>query len=177
MQPDLFDGFSWWRMVRRCDARARALVDGEVGSQGAPHYSRQTVGAAEFMGNGRTYVLLGRDDLSVWGVIHNRAPVPPQHMDAWRRGAYVPETRWRCSIFRRDPSSAGPRASELVRAATELTYASAPGSAPSAYRAYRGTSVIRAGASCALGGRSFASTTAWSSLWRARLTRRGGERD
>ena len=125
MQPDLpFEqAFDWWRQVSRRDVRARRLVDGEVGTQGVPHYSRQTPGAADFMANGRTFVLLGRDDLSVWGAIENHDPVPPSLLAAYERGEYKPALKWRCSVFRRDPSSEGPRASDLVRAATELTYA------------------------------------------------------
>ena len=86
----------WWR-VSRNDPRARDLAD--------RHYSRQTVGAPEFMANGRTFVLLTVDARAVWGVIENLDP-------AGRR-------RWRCSIFRNE----GPvRSSELIREATQRTF-------------------------------------------------------
>lgn len=94
-----------WRKVRRCDARAVALVDGTYAAGAPPHYSRQTVGAAEFMANGRTLVLLTDDGLAVWGAIENMDPAG---------GA-----RWRCSIFRNE----GPHLSSvLVAEATRRTY-------------------------------------------------------
>lgn len=94
-----------WRRVLRSDGRARALVDGEHRADGQPHYSRQTPGAAEFMANGRTLVLLTDDGLAVWGVIENMDPAGGR--------------RWRCSMFRNE----GPvLSSELVREATARTY-------------------------------------------------------
>lgn len=121
----LFDDTAYWRQVKRTDDLARRIVDGVAPGMRdrLAHYSRQTPGAADFMANGRTFVLVGRDDLSVWGVIENTAPVPPQLLAAYRRGEYAPAQRWRCSIFRRDPASSGPVASEMVRSATEVTYA------------------------------------------------------
>src|SRR6185369_7057911 len=96
----LFPDAAYWRQVKRCDARARALAD--------EHYSRQTPGADEFMSSGKTFVLLGADDGAVWGVIENRVPGGT-------------EVRWRCSIFRN--ASQARRSSELIREATALTYA------------------------------------------------------
>jgi hypothetical protein len=91
-----FDGH--WSQVTRCDVRARALAD--------RHYSRQTVGAAEFMASGQTLVMLTHDASAVWGVIHNLDPVGNH--------------RWRCSIFRNE----GPVLSSLlVGEATDRTYA------------------------------------------------------
>ncbi len=69
-----------WRRVPRSDWQARELAD--------RHYSRQTVGAVDFMPPGRVLVLLTYDALAVWGVVQNRDPV----------GA----VRWRCSIFRNE---------------------------------------------------------------------------
>lgn len=94
----------WWQ-VTRCDPRARALVDGESFG-GAPHYSRQTPGAGEFMSNGRTLVLLTLDGRAVWGAIENRDP---------RGGLH-----WRVSMFRNEGAGLS---SELIREATELTFA------------------------------------------------------
>lgn len=91
-----FDGA--WHQVRRSDPRARVLAD--------RHYSRQTIGAVEFMASGKTFVLLTLDACAVWGVIENMDPAGGR--------------RWRCSIFRNE----GPlRSSDLVREATSLTYA------------------------------------------------------
>lgn len=91
-----FDGA--WQQVRRNDIRARTLAD--------RHYSRQTIGAVDFMANGRTFVLLSLDTLAVWGVIENMDPAGGR--------------RWRCSIFRNE----GPaRSSVLIREATSLTFA------------------------------------------------------
>lgn len=91
-------GLHRWRQVKRTDARARALAD--------RHYSRQTVGAPDFMASGKTFVLLSRDEQAIWGAIENLDPAGNRC--------------WRVSIFRRE---GGPRASDLVREATELTYA------------------------------------------------------
>lgn len=60
-----FDSGSW-RRVTRCDVRARLLAD--------RHYSRQTIGARDFMSNGRTLVLLTNDGRAVWGAIENMDP-------------------------------------------------------------------------------------------------------
>jgi hypothetical protein len=110
-QAEMFDADGWWRQVSRRDVRARRLAD--------RHYSRQSIGAADFMGNGRTFVLLRRDDGAVWGAIENHDPVPPAKVHDFRRGDYKPQLRWRVSIFRRET---GPLASDLIREATEATY-------------------------------------------------------
>ncbi len=88
-----------WRRVLRTDASARALAD--------RHYSRQTVGAAEFMSSGRTLVLLTPCARAVWGAIENHAPGST-------------ELRWRVSIFRNEGAGLS---SELIRAATSRTFA------------------------------------------------------
>lgn len=94
----IFPFVHWhWHLVRRCDPTARALAD--------RHYSRQTVGAREFMASGKTLVLRTHDGGAVWGAIENLDPVGT--------------LRWRVSIFRRE---SGPRASDLVREATDTTY-------------------------------------------------------
>lgn len=72
--------FGPWRQVRRCDPRAVALAD--------RHYSRQTVGAAEALPPGETFVLLTQDELAVWGAVHNLDPAG--------------RPRWRVSIFRNE---------------------------------------------------------------------------
>lgn len=106
-----------WRHVARNDSLCRELVDG-VGLE-APHYSRQSVGAADFMGSGKTFVLRADfawnspwheryvDSRAVWGVIEN--------FDGSRDGT----RRFRCSIFRNETPWLS---SELIREATALTY-------------------------------------------------------
>lgn len=86
-----------WHQVRRTDPRARDLAD--------RHYSRQTIGAPEFMTNGRTLVLLTLCERAVWGVIENMDPAG--------------NLRWRCSIFRN--TGAG-LSSDLIAEATTKTY-------------------------------------------------------
>lgn len=90
------DGY--WSKVRRTDRRARALAD--------RHYSRQTVGAAEFMASGRVLVMLACDGLAVWGAIENMDPAGNR--------------RWRCSIFRNESLILS---SALITEATDRTYA------------------------------------------------------
>lgn len=93
----LFPDDGHWHRVKRTDKRALDLAD--------RHYSRQTVGAVEFMSNGKTLVLLTLDARAVWGAIENLDP----------NGGH----RWRCAIFRNEGAV---RSSELVREATTRTY-------------------------------------------------------
>ena len=97
LAPRLFE-MGHWHQVARCDTRARRLAD--------RHYSRQTVGAQEFMASGRTLVMLTDDALAVWGAIENLDPVGNR--------------RWRVSIFRNEGDTLS---SELVAEATERTLA------------------------------------------------------
>lgn len=93
--PGMTEGY--WRRVKRCDARARALAD--------RHYSRQTPGAVDFMPPGRVFVLLGPWWLAVWGVAENLDPAG--------------NMRWRCTIFRNESVVLS---SALIIEATTLTY-------------------------------------------------------
>lgn len=96
MQARMFVDGGRWHLVKRVDARARALAD--------RHYSRQTPGARDFMASGRVLVLLTDDGLAVWGAIENLDPAGGE--------------RFRCSIFRNE----GPhRSSDLIREATVRT--------------------------------------------------------
>ena len=97
-QVSLFDVGGRWRKVERSDVRARALAD--------RHYSRQTVGARDFMGSGRTFVLLTDCERAVWGVIENLDP-----------GGSL---RWRVSLFRNEGAGLS---SDLIREATARTFA------------------------------------------------------
>lgn len=94
MRLDLGGG-RWWK-VDRDDPRARALAD--------RHYSRQTVGAHDFMPPGKTLVLLTDDERAVWGACENLDP----------RG----RPAWRVTIFRNEGAGLS---SELVRGATAET--------------------------------------------------------
>lgn len=85
-----------WVEVPRVHRAARELAD--------RHYSRQTVGAVDFMPPGETLVLVTRDLGAVWGACLNLDPV----------GAL----RWRVTIFRRE---SGKRASDLIQSATSRT--------------------------------------------------------
>ena len=103
-----------WYRVERCHPAAVALAD--------RHYSRQTVGAAEFMPPGKTLVLVDALGTAVWGVCENLDPA----------GAL----RWRCTIFRVERPAERPhvsdrnerergggvRSSDLIREATEITF-------------------------------------------------------
>lgn len=60
----LFPPTDFWREVKRSNQQARVLAD--------RHYSRQTVGAYEFMPNGETFVLLKWGEDAVWGVCLNK---------------------------------------------------------------------------------------------------------
>ena len=87
-----------WIEVPRVHEGARRLAD--------RHYSRQTIGARDFMPPGQTFVLVTADAGAVWGVCLNLDPVG--------------SLRWRVTIFRRE---SGLQASELVRSATDRTLA------------------------------------------------------
>ena len=104
-QTTLFDLGGRWHRVKRCDSRARGIVDGDILGV-APHYSRQTPGARDFMGSGWNLVMITDDNRAVWGVILNRAP----GTDVWR---------WRVSVFRNEGAG---RSSDLIREATIRTY-------------------------------------------------------
>ena len=90
-------GTSAWVVVERNHPSARALAD--------RHYSRQTIGAVDFMPPGRTFVLVTRCELAVWGVVENLDPAGT--------------VRWRCSIFRNEGHD---RSSDLIREATAMSF-------------------------------------------------------
>lgn len=89
---------STWIPVSKGDPRACALAD--------RHYSRQTVGASQFLPPGETLALLTPCARAVWGVALNVDPAGT--------------LRWRVTIFRNEGAG---RSSDLVRAATADTYA------------------------------------------------------
>lgn len=103
---DLFPAPTWpWENVRRDDVRVRELAD--------RHYSRQTIGAKDFMGPGRTFVLLAEfcsrlpeanGTRAGWGVNDNLDPIG--------------ERRFRCTIFRNETPWLS---SFLIKAATTAT--------------------------------------------------------
>lgn len=87
-----------WHRVTKWSRAAAELAD--------RHYSRQTHGSDQVLPPGETLLLVTPERDAVWGVVHNLDPVGNR--------------RWRCSIFRNE---GGRRSSELVRAATNLTFA------------------------------------------------------
>lgn len=93
---DLFSPELLWTAVPRVHSGARRLAD--------RHYSRQTVGARDFMPPGRTFVLVC-GDAAVWGVCENLDPAGNQ--------------RWRVTIFRNESAHLS---SDLVREATSRTH-------------------------------------------------------
>ena len=84
--------------ARRGDPDGRALAD--------RHYSRQTPGAVGWSPPGEHFAIVSPDQW-VWAAVRGLDPA----------GAM----RWRVTIFRRE---AGPRASDIVRLATDATFAS-----------------------------------------------------
>lgn len=92
------DGAPIWYEVTKHDRRGAALAD--------RHYSRQTVGDAQYLPPGETLALLheGGSGLALWGVCLNMDPVG--------------NLRWRCTIFRNE---SGDLSSDLIRLATTIT--------------------------------------------------------
>jgi hypothetical protein len=90
-----------WRLAHKFDAVGARLADG--------HYSRRKVGSPQFMPPGETVILVGDDDLSVfgWWRPHPRSGIRAMNgLDGWT-----------CSIFRR---VGGDRASDAILAAEAL---------------------------------------------------------
>jgi hypothetical protein len=85
-----------WIEVDRDHPVARRLAD--------RHYSRQTVGAREFMGPGETLVMLTPCGRAVWGVIRNKDGGGSLNL--------------RCTIFRNEGAGLS---STLIAAATGMT--------------------------------------------------------
>jgi hypothetical protein len=88
-----------WSHIPVEDPRASALYD--------RHYSRQTIGADGVLAGGRRFLLWheGPSGCALWGVVYNI------FREVWR---------WRNAIFRNE---SGTRSSDLIRAATDATYA------------------------------------------------------
>lgn len=89
-----------WRLSWRADPRAAALAD--------RHYSRQTIGAEQFMPAGRCVVLISECGRAVWGV-------------SWPLAEYVDHAwpgTWVCTIFRNEGAG---RSSELITTALAAT--------------------------------------------------------
>lgn len=91
-----------WHMSWRADPAARQLAD--------RHYSRQKVGAAQFVQAGSCVVFLTKDQDALWVTSF---PIAQYVKHAWA-GA------WQCSIFRNEGNQ---RASELIREAVAATRA------------------------------------------------------
>lgn len=77
-----------WAMSHRCDPRGRALAD--------RHYSRQTIGAKNFVQPGRTFVLVRPSDYlegadAVWVTTW---PFAEYVLHAWKGPHPTADTRW-----------------------------------------------------------------------------------
>jgi hypothetical protein len=97
-----------WELAHRCDKRGRALAD--------RHYSRQTVGAKNFVKPSRCLVLVSRDSKALWVTTF---PFAQYVRHAWA-GA------WECATFRNEGDCL---ASELILeavAATKWKYGEPP---------------------------------------------------
>lgn len=73
--------------VKRCDVESRLLAD--------RHYSRQTIGSREFMGNGRTLVLRDTAGTLVFGWLYPKAAM--HVIDAVWCSIFHNESAWRSS--------------------------------------------------------------------------------
>lgn len=91
-----------WTRSNRADPRARVLAD--------RHYSRQTIGAAQFVPPGRCLVLLTPDADALW-------------VTSWPFAQYVRHAwagAWTCALFRNESPL---RSSDLIRSAVAATRA------------------------------------------------------
>lgn len=96
-QLALLDDQGLWHTISKSSKAARELVD--------RHYSRQTVGARDFLPPGRCLALFTFAGLALWGVVENLDP----------SGAL----QWRCTIFHNESSH---QSSTLIVEATARTY-------------------------------------------------------
>jgi hypothetical protein len=96
---------TYWMRVHHCDVRARLMAD--------RHYSRQTPGAREFVGNGHKIVLLQLLEgcpVAVWA---SHRPAPGKAVRADGRDV------WACTLFRVEERTVP--ASVLIREAVAIT--------------------------------------------------------
>lgn len=112
-----------WMLSSSSNPGALAVVDG-LGMHAAhgPHYSRRTPGSRTFTGIGQEVVLVTLCGFAVWAVVRQRTPSPRgSGSSRGRTGvAVLPTYVWRNMVFRN--LGAG-RSSDLIREATERTYA------------------------------------------------------
>lgn len=94
---------TYWEHAWHKDIRGRKLAD--------RHYSRKTVGAAEYMPPGYKIVLIGKDDKAIWGV-QRTAP----KSGVTRRDGFV---CWDNTIFRNERTD-GYVASDMIREAIAI---------------------------------------------------------
>jgi hypothetical protein len=95
---------SAWRVARRNDPRAAALAD--------RHYSRKTVGHAQFTPPGRCLVLLTAHAQAVWV---SSWPYPE-----YATHSFMQEDAWLCTLFRNEAPDLY-RSSDLIRQAVAAT--------------------------------------------------------
>lgn len=94
----------YWKHVQHDDPRARLMAD--------RHYSRQTIGAREFMPAGNKIVLLGLNGDAVWGIQRPALHCPELQI---RKDGF---SYWSNSIFRNESNHL---ASELIIEAIAVT--------------------------------------------------------
>jgi len=128
MQARLFSPlppiFSTWRLSSSSDPAALAVVDGTgINDGNGPHYSRRSPGSRTFTGVGREIVLMSKCGRAVWAVVQQRTPSRVGSGGSRGRAGTADTSAqwvWRNMIFRN--LGAG-RSSDLIREATEATYA------------------------------------------------------
>jgi hypothetical protein len=107
-QQRVLDGMMPWYLSSRADARAAALAD--------RHYSRKTVGAAQFVPPGRCLVLLTGAADAVW-------------VSSWPYSEYVKHAwagAWLCSLFRNESVYLSSDLIVCAVAATRFWWGTAP---------------------------------------------------
>lgn len=96
---------TYWKHVAHNDGRARVLAD--------RHYSRQTIGAAEFTPPGNKIVLLGKDGLALWAIQRSDPDSKVIRADGFKC--------WNNVLFRSErPKKIKPYASHLIREAIAI---------------------------------------------------------
>lgn len=112
----------FWRITDRGDPHVRSLIDGLI--DGEVHYSRQTWGATGFVRNGQSLVLIAYNGAAPVATWISHRPTPGKAVRQDGRDAIE------CTLFKlirghglRKLTGGKLRASDLIREATDFTYA------------------------------------------------------